>query len=408
MTFVFRNEKMEFKYCKNPDAEIPIFCIEEQVGTTAGEEDEAEKVESGIVGSIFSQEIKFIDNLGKKGIEVHINSQGGFVKDGYSIFFALNSAKTPVTTICTGMAASIAGIIFEAGKIRKMTDYSFIMIHNPSGGEDEELNIMRDGLVKILSKRAGMTPGKMSELMDQTSYIPHDEALTLGLCDEILETQVADKLKNEIKTMLSVKAPNLTKVLNKLTDIKNDLNKQPMKKVIAFLNTKCKAGLATDADESDVLDAVKDLYAAKNEADKEKDKAEDAKKTMEEKCDELEGKMKGLEKDSKEYKALKKEMDDLKEEAKNLVAGEDSKKAEDAVNEAVKLGKIKDTAKEKVLAQYKKDPEGTQLILDEMPVNRKSATIPAENIAEVDATTGRGNFMAKAMAERIKKAQVKA
>lgn len=394
---------MEFKYCKNPDADIPIFCIEEQVGTTAGEENEVEKVEDGIVGSVFSQEFKFIDNLGKKEIEIHINSQGGFVKDGYSIFYAILNAKTPTCTYCTGMAASIAGIIFEAGKKRIMADYSFIMIHNPSGGDDEELKTMRKGLITILSKRSGLSEDKVDEIMDQTSFLSADEAKALGFCDEIQETKVADAMKKDVRNMLK-KSPDLTKVLNKLTDIKNDLNKQPMKKLITFLNTKCKAGLATDADESDVLDAVKDLYTAKNEAEEDKKTAEDAKKTADEKMEDIETRMKGLKKDSEEYKKLKKQMDDLEEEAKNIEDEDKNKKAEDAVNAAVKLGRIKDSAKEKVLAQYLKDPEGTQLLLDEMPTHRKSATFETENVIEVDAKTGKGSFMAKAMAKRIAKA----
>ena len=83
-------------------------------------------------------------------IEVIINSPGGSVVAGYSIYSALIRSSKTVTTVIDGVAASIAGIIFMSGKIRKAYSHSLFMAHNPSGGSRKILKKIKDSLMTIL------------------------------------------------------------------------------------------------------------------------------------------------------------------------------------------------------------------------------------------------------------------
>ena len=127
---------MEYKLTVNPDSNEPIILINDVIGCD-------ETMGGGILGSDFEREILSLDDKGKKRIRVYINSVGGSVIDGMSIYNAIIHTKTPVDTYCVGIAASIAGVIFTAGKNRYIADYGLLMIHNPyreTGEIDEFLN----------------------------------------------------------------------------------------------------------------------------------------------------------------------------------------------------------------------------------------------------------------------------
>src|SRR4051794_5419098 len=93
-------------YTVDPAADEPIMLIDKHIGF-----DEVEG--SGIMGDIFQKELLALDGMGKSRIQVWINSPGGLVSDGYNIYNAILKSQTKVDTYCTGMAASIAGVIFQ-------------------------------------------------------------------------------------------------------------------------------------------------------------------------------------------------------------------------------------------------------------------------------------------------------
>src|SRR5690348_5015887 len=111
MTDVLYNNHF-WLYTVDPDAERPVMLINTHIGF-----DEAEGF--GVMGDAFQRELLQLDALcienNKGPIQVWINSPGGIVTDGMSIYSAILKSTTKVDTYCVGMAASIAGVIFQAG-----------------------------------------------------------------------------------------------------------------------------------------------------------------------------------------------------------------------------------------------------------------------------------------------------
>lgn len=144
----------------------------------------------GIDGADFQSELLELDGMGKTAIQVWINSPGGVVMDGYNIFNAILKSKTPVDTYNGGIAASIAGVIFMAGRKRVMSDYASLMVHNPFGGDDKkQINAMRDSLVTMLSAKANIPEPEVSYLMDRTTWLNSAECYAKGFCTDIEKTK---------------------------------------------------------------------------------------------------------------------------------------------------------------------------------------------------------------------------
>jgi ATP-dependent protease ClpP protease subunit len=142
-------------------------------------------------------------------IEVVINTEGGSVLAGYSIYTALVRSSKRVTTIIDGLAASIGSIIFFAGEVRKAYEHSVLMVHNASGGSDKVLDKINKSLFTILDKES-ITKGEM-------------EAETWLLSDQMLKREMIDELiviedGKEVERQNNFKA--LFEVCNKLNSEK--------------------------------------------------------------------------------------------------------------------------------------------------------------------------------------------
>lgn len=182
-------------YTQYLDSQKPVMCIDKHVGF-----DSVDGV--GIMGDQFQKELLFLDSIGKDRVEVRITSPGGVILDGMMVYDSIVKTKTPVDTYCGGVAASIAAVIFCAGRERVMRPYAKLMFHNPSGGSgDKELKALKDSLVKMIAPRCGMTEDQVSKMMDRTSWIGAEEALTLGLCTKIdySDEFSAINLSNDVK-----------------------------------------------------------------------------------------------------------------------------------------------------------------------------------------------------------------
>lgn len=237
---------MMYNYIQNIESDEPIMLINRHIGY-----DEQEGM--GIDGAIFQQELMLLDTMGKKRIQVWINSVGGMVMDGYNICNAILKSNTPVDTYCMGMAASIAGVIFQTGRKRIMADYGILMYHNPYAGDKTNspmLESMKDSLNTIICNRCAMDAKAVQEMMDNTSFIEPEVAKALKLCDEI---EVTQKLNTKYmpKTASDSSAFHLAanKVLNKI--LTNQTNK--MQKVLNKLS------LADDANEESILQAIESI-----------------------------------------------------------------------------------------------------------------------------------------------------
>ena len=135
-----------------------------------------------------------------KEINIYINSPGGDVYSGMAIYDTMQYLKSPVNTICVGMAASMAAVLLAAGEKRMALPHSRIMIHQPSGGARgqasdihivaEEILKMRTMLNEVLAKHTGRSLKEISESTDRDNYFDPYEAKKFGLIDTVFEPKV--------------------------------------------------------------------------------------------------------------------------------------------------------------------------------------------------------------------------
>ncbi len=134
-----------------------------------------------------------------KDISFYINSPGGSVSAGMSIFDTMNFIKPDVSTLCMGMAASMGAFLLSAGAKGKRfaLPNSKIMIHQPLGGAQgqatdieihaREILKTREQLNKILAERSGQPLEKIQNDTERDYYMTADEAASYGLIDKVLE-----------------------------------------------------------------------------------------------------------------------------------------------------------------------------------------------------------------------------
>ena len=133
-----------------------------------------------------------------KDISLYINSPGGSVSAGLAIFDTMNFIKPEVSTLCTGMAASMGAFLLAAGAKGKRFSLpnSNIMIHQPSGGargqatdieiHAREILKTREQLNKILAERSGQTLAKIEQDVERDYFMSADEAKNYGLIDQVI------------------------------------------------------------------------------------------------------------------------------------------------------------------------------------------------------------------------------
>jgi ATP-dependent Clp endopeptidase proteolytic subunit ClpP len=146
---------------------------------------------NGLSGKQFSD---VLAEVGNGPLLVEINSPGGNVWDGLSIYNQLRGRKAPVTTRVVGIAASIASIIALAGDRVEMADAALMMIHDPSGmasGTSEDMRKMADALdqhaevlVGVYAKKTGRSPESIRAAMKSETWFTTAEALAFGLVDK--------------------------------------------------------------------------------------------------------------------------------------------------------------------------------------------------------------------------------
>ena len=133
-----------------------------------------------------------------KDIHFYINSPGGSVSAGLSIFDTMQFIKPDVSTMCTGMAASMGSFLLMAGAKGKRfaLPNSRVMIHQPSGGAQgqatdieihaREIIKTREQLNKIYAERTGQTIEKIRADMERDFFMDPEESKAYGLIDQVL------------------------------------------------------------------------------------------------------------------------------------------------------------------------------------------------------------------------------
>ncbi len=137
----------------------------------------------------------------KKDIQIYINSPGGSVTAGLAIYDTIQYIKPPVSTVCIGLAASMAATILAAGTKGKRfaLPNSEILLHQVMGGvtgEAVEIEITAKQIIKIknklnqiLAKHTGQPLERIEKDTDRDFYLSAKEAKEYGLIDEVIKTQ---------------------------------------------------------------------------------------------------------------------------------------------------------------------------------------------------------------------------
>ncbi|MDR3286962.1 MAG: ATP-dependent Clp endopeptidase proteolytic subunit ClpP [Prevotellaceae bacterium] len=154
------------------------------------------------VANIVQAQLLFLDSVdSSRDIQIYINSPGGAVHAGLGIYDTMQLITSNVSTICTGMAASMAAVLLTAGAAGKRSalTHSRIMIHQPLGGAEgqasdieitaREIVKLKRELYEIIAKHSNNKFEKIEKDADRDYWMTSSEALEYGMIDEILQKQ---------------------------------------------------------------------------------------------------------------------------------------------------------------------------------------------------------------------------
>ena len=149
--------------------------------------------------NIVVSELLYLDSISHDDINIYINSPGGSITSGMAIYDTMNYIKSDVSTICVGLAASMAAFLLSSGTKGKRfsLENSEIMIHQPLGGasgQATEIKIaanrilrLKDKLNKILSNNTNKDIKVIEQDTERDNFMQADEALEYGIIDKILK-----------------------------------------------------------------------------------------------------------------------------------------------------------------------------------------------------------------------------
>ncbi len=151
------------------------------------------------LANVVVAQLLYLDSLNQEPISLYINSPGGSITAGMAIYDTMHFIKSPVSTICVGMAASMAAFLLAAGEKGKRfaLENAEVMIHQPLGGakgQATEIQIAAEHILKIkakmnllLAKNTGQPLEVIQQDTDRDYFLEAKEAKEYGLIDQVLE-----------------------------------------------------------------------------------------------------------------------------------------------------------------------------------------------------------------------------
>lgn len=151
------------------------------------------------IASLIVAQLLFLESEDpEKDIFLYINSPGGSVSAGMAIYDTMQYIRSDVSTICIGLAASMAAVLLAGGAAKKRIalPHARIMIHQPMGGTQgqatdieiytKEMLRVREQLYTILSEHSGRTYDEIMRDSERDNYMSPEEAMEYGLIDSVL------------------------------------------------------------------------------------------------------------------------------------------------------------------------------------------------------------------------------
>ena len=161
-------------------------------------------VEDGMASLICSQLLFLESENPKKEIAMYINSPGGVVTAGMAIYDTMQYIRSPVSTVCMGMAASMGSFLLTAGEKgqRVALPNARIMVHQPSGGfrgqasdierHAEDIIKTKRQLNELYAKHTGQPIEVIERTLDRDYFMSSEEAKAFGLIDHVYERREGD------------------------------------------------------------------------------------------------------------------------------------------------------------------------------------------------------------------------
>lgn len=137
----------------------------------------------------------FLDSQSNDEIQLFINSPGGYVTDGFAIYDTMQSLNSPVSTICSGLAASMGSILLSGGTKgrRFIQKHAKVMIHQPSGGtrgqasnieiQAAEILKIKEISARILAENCGQKVEKVLKDFNRDYWMNSEESIAYGIVD---------------------------------------------------------------------------------------------------------------------------------------------------------------------------------------------------------------------------------
>ncbi len=160
-------------------------------------------IDDGVSALVCAQLLFLESENPKKEVAMYINSPGGIVTSGLAIYDTMQYIKSPVSTVCMGMAASMGSFLLMAGAAgqRIALPNARIMLHQPSGGfsgqasdierHAEDIIRTKRRLNEIYAKHCGRTYEEVERTLDRDHFMNSEEAKAWGIVDHVYETREA-------------------------------------------------------------------------------------------------------------------------------------------------------------------------------------------------------------------------
>ena len=160
-------------------------------------------IDDGVSALVMSQLLFLESENPKKEIAMYINSPGGIVTSGLAIYDTMQYIRCPVSTVCTGMAASMGSFLLMAGEAgqRISLPNARIMLHQPSGGfrgqasdierHAEDILKTKRRLNELYAKHTGQPMEVVERTLDRDYFMSAEEARDFGLVDHVYEKREA-------------------------------------------------------------------------------------------------------------------------------------------------------------------------------------------------------------------------
>jgi ATP-dependent Clp protease protease subunit len=141
----------------------------------------------------------YLDLESHEPIQVYINSPGGYVTDGFAIYDTIKAIKSPVHTICSGLAASMGSILLSVGEKghRYIQPHAKVMIHQPMGGaqgqasnieiQAREILKTKELSAQILADNCGQDFDRVMKDFSRDYWMDAQESLSYGIVDKVID-----------------------------------------------------------------------------------------------------------------------------------------------------------------------------------------------------------------------------